>query len=155
MLREAVKDQVLSQLKSDAAVWAARWDGREPSQKQRCIRRDGDDLLTQFHLYVEKLTENGAWGGQLEVAAAAAAYDIQILVFSKKAMPTAYNWQGTQGRVGLWYGDLHYQAVMGDIADHLMQAIMISNPDDCSGGRGGGGSTRSGRAAPQSPRTRS
>ena len=121
-----VRAGVVGHLKKWKERYQPWWDGLHP---------DGSGGCESFDVYIEKLTQDGQWGGCLELAAAAAHFDCPIIVFGNKLKnPEGYNLQGKKRAVHLWFDAIkeHYEMLKGTCEQ---APAPVNGP--MQGGRGG------------------
>ena len=124
----SVRASIVNHLQRHAARYQPWWDGKEPSSEEKPCE--------SWDLYLSKLAKVGAWGGSIELAAAAVHYDRPIIVFQPTGVPEIYNAQGKAGSaILLWFCNRHYEFLEGALPDGVAQQAATG---PMQGGRGGG-----------------
>ena len=122
----SVRASIVNHLKRHAARCQPWWDQKEPTKEE--------GPCESWEVYLTKLAKVGAWGGSIELAAAAVHYDRPIVVFQPTGVPEIYNAQGQAGSaIPLWYCNRHYEE--GALPDGVAQQAATG---PMQGGRGGG-----------------
>eukprot|EP00435_Cladocopium_sp_Y103_P050110 s1517_g15.t1 len=135
----SVRASIVNHLRKYSDRYLAWWDRKEPTEQE--------DNCASWEVYLSMLSKLGAWGGSLELAAAAVHFDRAVIVFQPKGVPEIYNSQGKAGDpIALWYRANHYEMLEGTVPPSLM---LQAAPGPLQGGRGGsesafssGGATR-------------
>ena len=122
----AIRSSIVSHMRRHETHYRPWWDELGPDDK----------ACESWEVYLTKINKNGAYGGCLEVAAAAAHFGCAIYVFGPEILHAeVYNPKGKGNPVCLWYEERHYEWLKGKLPPEV-------NKDVCNGplqgGRGGG-----------------
>ena len=133
----AIRAAALTHLRKHMAKYFLFWDGRDTNGTEM-----KEQTLEGFKAYVEEVSKNGAWGGNLEVAALAATLDRPITVLHEQGQVYSYNPEGAKKDVFLYYTTHpgHYEAL--DVqAEAALRLRTKASPGKTAGGKRGGGRT--------------
>ncbi|CAE8687780.1 unnamed protein product, partial [Polarella glacialis] len=135
----SVRAALVAHLRRHEQNYKDWWDGKAPAS--------GDVKCKSWEVYLEELAKDGAWGGALEVAAAAVHYDRPVVVFQPQGQPEIYNSKGKGNAMALWLQSQHWEPLHGRVyKEDLAKATKGQMQGRRGGGGGGGGSVRSGRS---------
>ena len=123
----AVRASIVGHIKRHEGRYKPWWDGKEPSQEE--------NECESWQKYLSSISKQGAWGGSLEIAAAAAHFDRSIVVFQPTGVPEIYNRHGKAGKtLALWFRAKHYELLEGELPKQIAEQA-ANGP--MQGGRGG------------------
>ena len=71
-----IRAKVVTLMRKKAQQFEEKWDGDRPqATPEKC---------GIFGVYLEELTDDGAWGSALEAAAAAEIFKVSVVIFTKE-----------------------------------------------------------------------
>jgi hypothetical protein len=132
---DKVRSTVAATLRKNEDVWKPFWDKCEPTEQQK--------PLESWETYCTMMDKRSAWGGDLEVAAAAAKWNVPIVIVKPGGFQV-HNRSGKHAAVVLTYASKHYDYYEGDVPAEILHTAEKGKPT-CE--RGGGRSRASVRSA--------
>ena len=122
----SVRSSVISHLKRHESRYKPWWDQKNPN----------GEVGTTWENYIKLLNKNMAWGGALEIAAAAAHFDKAIHVLGPHMVHSeVYNRNAKGEPICLWYHKEHYEWLKGKTPAVILAGESCNGP--LQGGRGG------------------
>ena len=109
-----IKAHTIAHMKKYAEKCEKQWDQKEPSKEQKAC--------SSFSDYILKLAAAQAWGGDLEIAAAAAKYDVPVLVHEElTGQVKCYKSIGKKKAFVLCFAKGHYDSLQGPVPADILQ----------------------------------
>lgn len=122
----SVRSSVVSHLKRHESRYKPWWDQKNPN----------GEAGTTWENYIKLLNKNMAWGGALEIAAAAAHFDRAIHVLGPHMVHSeVYNRNAKGEPICLWFQKEHYEWLKGKTPASILAGESCNGP--LQGGRGG------------------
>eukprot|EP00438_Fugacium_kawagutii_P005556 Skav232227 [mRNA] locus=scaffold286:290428:295796:- [translate_table: standard] len=122
----SVRSSVVSHLKRHESRYKPWWDKKNPN----------GETGTTWENYLKLLNKNMAWGGAMEIAAAAAHFDRAIHVLGPHMVHSeVYNRNAKGEPICLWFRKEHYEWLKGKTPASILAGENCNGP--LQGGRGG------------------
>ena len=103
----AVRAEIVAEMRKQKSVFTGLWDGVMP---------DGVSKGEDFDAYLIAISAKGAWGGELEIAAAAEEFDVSIFVYQTEYIKV-HNKAVDKKELIVGYEDWHYSWCDGTLSD--------------------------------------
>eukprot|EP00435_Cladocopium_sp_Y103_P043026 s1688_g12.t1 len=133
-----IRATIVSHLKRHKEKYFCFWDHKDPNEKL-CA----DVTLEGFSKYIDLVGQVGAWGGNLEIAAAAATMDTPICIIHEQGQVYQYNAEGSRKDIFLYFQAAGHYEALAVSPESALALRTKAMPGAAKGGRKGGAKSAS------------